>query len=373
MIKFNLLDIPEGQEAPERKKTNPSETTRTEPGISFLEESDTTEVVMAEVQEETQAEENLPFFPVEEAAQAPKEAEPAVVKSEPETAGEGYDDVYSDSKSNRYRIWGMVIFGVLAVLAFFAVRPLFTSCNETSGPLADKNAATTQPQQNNGTTAQPGQSSAATTAIPSFLQSKYKQNDGENTYRLRLLNKLLSVRSGNTQPTLVVVTSGYAFVSVAGNSRDDFSQFRKALQSANPGVKVSLESIENKIINGRDKLVADFSMTTKKLGAGTNSLPQSILNDSNFQNVLKSLIRKHGLNTTYMKKGVTEKTGRFKQAYYYAKVRGNQSSITKFINELAQNYPAVKLSKISLFPGNAKTLNGRNVNANIELIFFMPT
>ncbi len=372
MIKFNLLDIPEGQEASERKKTTPAETTRTETDISILEESETTTVVINEATEEAHLEDDRPFFPVEEAALEPEKAEPAVVKSEPETVGAGYDDVYSDSKSNRFKIWGMVIFGVLAVLAFFAVRPLFTSCNETSGPLADKNAVTTQPQQNNGTAAQPGQTSPPGTALPTFLQSKYKQNDGENTYRLRLLNKLLSVHAGNTQPTLAVVTTGYAFLSVAGNSRDDFSQFRKALQSANPGVKVSLEGIENKIINGRDKLVADFSMTTKKLGAGTNSLPPSVLNDANFQSVLRSLIKKHGLNVAYMKKGVTEKAGRFKQAYYYAKVRGNQSSIIKFLNELAQNYPAVKLSKISLFPGNAKTLNGRNVNANIELIFFMP-
>ncbi len=373
MIKINLLDIPEGQAAPERKKVNHSvETTRTEPDLTLLEQNDRTADIMGGMPEEMQDEETLPFFPVEESSQKVEEEEP-VSKPVPEADGESYEDVYSDSKSNRLKIWGMVLGGVLVVLAFFAVRPLFTSCDESSGPLVNKNATTAQPQQNNETTAQPGESSAAATTLPEFLQSKYKQNAGENTYRLNLLNSILSARSGKTEPNLVVVTTGYAFVSVAGNSRDDFSKFRKALQSANPEVKVSLESVENKVINGRDKLVADFSMTTKKLGAGATNLPQSILNDANFQNVLRSLIKKHGLNVTYLKTGDKIKSGRFKQSYYYAKIRGNQSSIINFLNELARNYPAIKFSKISLFSGNTKTLNGKNVNANIELIFFMPS
>ena len=75
---------------------------------------------------------------------------------------------------------------------------------------------------------------------------------------------------------------------------------------------------------------------------------------------------------TYFKTGDQERDGSFRKTYYYMNIRGSQSSVIKYVQELAGNFPAINIFKISLYPTNSQTISGGNITARIELIFYSP-
>lgn len=364
MVKINLLNIPEGQEVEttSRKRTETAPSDVAEFDFSQLEDTTFEETPPVErPRENVRTKEPEPFeTPVFEEADMP-----------PKTDSRARDFDDSVPKGLHYKILIGVGVLFLLVLAFFALKPLFTS--------APQPPQTTVPRSGAGTTT--GESGgvrkdapAGSTNLPPALQTRYAGNTAANNFRLGLAEKILGTTSGNIQPALVVVTSGYAFISVVGDSRDAIAQYQKALKSGVPGGQLNVEGVEKKTIGGRSGFVADFSLKTGSIpGSGATVPARQIQIDDNLPAQLRSLAQRHRLTVRYLKKGDTERTGQFQQISYYLKLQGERSAVLNFVREMTQNHPAVNLSKLSLFATPGQTLSGRtSVNANLELLFYRP-
>ncbi len=363
MVKINLLNIPEGQEVEptSRKRTETAPSDVAEFDFSQLEDTSFEPTPTAEPpRQNAPRKEPEPFeTPIFEETEPPKT----------DTRTRNFDD--SVPRGLHYKILMGVGVLLLLLLAFLALKPLFTSAPQPPQTVRPAESSTPTAGEDGGA---PTSTSAGSATLPPAVQNRYAGNSAANKFRLGLAERFLDITAGNAQPALVVVTSGYAFISVVGDSRDAIAQYQNALKSRVSGVQFHVEGVEKKTLGGRSRFVADFSLKTGAIpGGGAAVSVRQIQLDDDLPAQLRSLAQRHNLSVRYLKKGDSERTGQFQQISYYLKLQGHRSAMLNFIKEMTQSYPAINLTKLSLFATPGQTLSGRtSINANLELLFYRP-
>jgi hypothetical protein len=351
MVEVNLMDIPEEQKPSSEKKEDSSES------------------------ETTKSKVDLPFFPDRQEKSADTETKSPFFDDEPSRRSESrfakesfkseYDEEPPGFDSNISRNRMIIILGAIGVVLILLFIFLWL------GPGSEESE--NRPEITLTTPGETDSPESAENAVPSIVQTQFRENQSINQSYTNYARNFLNVSSSNTAYKMIVLTSGYLYISVLGDSRDAIAEFRKMLKGQYPGMQINIESIQDKYVNGEKKILADFSVPISPAGSGGSSSAFSQAGSSgDIRSMINSYAQKYDLRIVYSQQGEREREEQFLKTYYYTIVSGNQSSILNFLQEISQTRPEVNFIKISMYTSNSHTIDGGNVNARIELAIYNP-
>ncbi len=355
MLKVNLMNLPDDEDQPKKPEQNipevPTVTDRKKMDFSFF---DPDEEPVAETITETPA--SPPEEPLRQEENPFSVAEEDLSEEEPD-----YDSAFPKT-----RLFVFIGIGVVLILgALFLIYKLYRP-GTTEAPAAGQNIERPASTGENLTTPPPP-------AIPPALQSRYRQNMARNTEGLRFTRGFLNSGAKNTDHTLIVYTSDQILTSVLANSRDDIARYRQAVKSRFPNLQLNIETVEDKFVNGRKKLLAGFSIPIKPGRGGSAPVPSaSPLTFQEFQSQLRALQKKYGIKTAYRKVGERRRERSLNITYFYTTLTGSRTAIMNFLKEVTQRFPGMKINKLSIYPNGATSLSQGRVNARLEISYFAP-
>jgi hypothetical protein len=354
MVKVNLMDVPERQKPSGEKKqdSSESETTKSKVDLPFFPDR--------EEKPSADTETKNPFFDDE----SPKRSEPRFTD---ESFKSDYDENPPGFDSNISRNRMIIILGAIGIVLLLLFIFLWL------GPGGD--GSEDVPDKTLTTPGETGSSEEGTgSTMPDYMQAQFRQNQAMNQSYSSFARNLLNVSSANAAYKMIVLTTGYLYMSVLGDSRNAIAEFRNMLRGQYPGTQINIESIQDKYVNGEKKILADFSFPIASAGSGGSSsaLPQTGGSSGDTRSLINSYVQKHNLRAPYFQQGGRKREGQFQKTHYYVIVKGNQSSILNFLQEISQTRPEVNFTKISIYTSNSYTIDKRNVNARIELTSYNP-
>lgn len=351
MVKVNLLDFPEEKKPSGEKKKDSSEpeTTKSKVDLPFFDRE--------EKSADTETKKN-PFFEEEPSKRPDSRLERESFKSEYDEGPPSFDSSFSRSRM-------IIILGAIGIILLLLFIFLWI------GPGSDESE--TRPEITLTTPEETGAPETPGNTVPAFVQAQFRQNQAINQSYTNYAQNFLNVSSSSAAYKMLVLTSGYLYMSVLGDSRDAIAEFRRALKSQFPGVQIDIKSIQDKYVNGEKKILADFSVPISPAASGGSSSafsPPAGSGDS--RSIVSSYAQKHNLRILYSQQGEQEREGQFLKTYYYATLNGDQSSILNFLREISQARPDIHFIKVSIYTSNSHTINGGNVNARIEIATYNP-
>ncbi|NIU01686.1 MAG: hypothetical protein GWN01_12460 [Nitrosopumilaceae archaeon] len=345
------MDVPEGQQTSEEKKKDTEQQESKESEIDFSLFQPREESTPLTISQEE---------PVTQTSASPSSAQ----FTEEETGEEEEEPISFEGSFSKKKTFWFIGIGIAIVLIALFITLLL-------GP--DTSEETTASRETSTNVRGPSAPTGEQSSVPAFLQNQFAQNQQQNQHYLNLAKNFLSLRVPNAGYSMLVFTSTDLYVSVLANSRNEVAEFRQAVKEYYPRIKMNIESVEPKFVNGQEKLLADFSIPiAQTLSSGSASASQSeALNSENIQTAFTRLAREHGLNTTYFKKGDKEAGRNMQQNYFYANVIGsNRSSVLSYLSELAAKFPSIKMIKISIYPVTSAIIQTGNIKARIEFAYF---
>ncbi len=362
MVKINLLDTPEEESSSRKQKaeTPPIETPKSEMDFSFLQPEETApppEAQMSAVEPETFARQTT---------------EEDILFTAPDSGDEKGDDTFTYESSSKKKLF--IILGVILVLLLAALFVILWM-----GPGEEKPPTAMAPSESGVKPATPPSTVAPTNnTSPSgrspMLQRVYARNNGENQYYLNYASNLLGISTAQAGLSMVVLAPGAIYVSVLADSRDDIALFRRAVKDKLPGAQLQIQNISPRLIQNEQKLMADFfiplsgSVPAKPPGDNVE-----LLRGGAVLSALRAQAQSNRLRISQLKQGKKYREGIFNIIPYYMQVSGNKTAIINFLSSLTRKYPAIKFTKVSIFPSTAGVIGQGSVKARIEMIVTIPT
>jgi hypothetical protein len=346
---------------------------------------------------------DTPLFPIDEKTVEDEQEEPAVdtahldedlfkttpeepaptpppplfeVESEPQTKSaekqpEKPKHTEKQSKIAPMLKWAGIGAGILVILIalYFAFTKMFSS--DDSSNIAQPQQTVPQPQTNTQPVSETAETPPQTNTIPQLIAGQYRLNAVENNFRLSTANKLSGIKSGGYLPKLVVVADGYAYLSVLAASRSDANQLAGKIKAALNGGTVKLENTETVVIDGRNKVLANFSVRLPSPAAGSVATNfDKVIDEANLNNTLKALATRHKVKMNYFKRGIKKQQQQLTATNYYLSINGAQQNIAEFVAALAKEVPAISIQKLSIFSQNRYSINPNRTLANLDIVFY---
>ncbi|GEM_PF-7101256 len=362
MVKINLLDTPEDEPSFRKQKseTPPVETPKSEMDFSFLQPEETTPPPEPQI------------APAEPATFPRQSTEEDVLFAPPGTTDEKTEDTFTYESGSKKKLF--IILGVIVVLLLVALFVILWM-----GPEPESPSTVTPPVKSGGPpgAGQPGTSPTAQTSqnrVSPMLQRVYAQNNGENQFYLNYATNLLGISTARAGLSMVVIAPGAIYVSVLADSRDDIARFRQAAKDKLPGMQLQIQNISPRIVQDQQKLMADFFIPLS--GSATPKPPGNTvepLSEGAVLSTLRAQAHSTRLRVVRLKQGQKHRTGVLNIIPCYMTVSGSKSAIIKFLTELTRKYPAIQLTKVSIFPSGTGVIHQGNVKARIEMNVTTPT
>lgn len=215
----------------------------------------------------------------------------------------------------------------------------------------------------------------AANLIPDYVADKYSENITNNVFNLNYAGNFLKAGIPSANYRLLVVTPGYLYMSVLGNSRDDIAEFRRSVKKSYPAVLLTPEAEEDRFLdNGGQQLMIDFSSPIKDRPSRTaTSSRTEIVTETEVANAIRSLADGNNVQIIYSKRGADISSESFRKATHYITLLGNQSNTLNYLEELGQNYPAIAVSKAAFYPERGTgRMGGGRIKTRVDLAFLAP-
>lgn len=215
----------------------------------------------------------------------------------------------------------------------------------------------------------------AANLIPDYVADKYAENITNNVFNLNYASNFLKAGIPSANYRLLVVTPGYLYMSVLGNSRDDIAEFRRSVKKSYPAVLLTPEAEEDRFLdNGGQQLMIDFSSPIKDRPSRTaTSSRTEIVTETEVANAIRSLADGNNVQIIYSKRGADINNESFRKATHYITLLGNQTNTLNYLEELGQNYPAIAVSKAAFYPERGTgRMGGGRIKTRVDLAFLAP-
>jgi hypothetical protein len=399
MVKLNLLEIPEGQTPPPENLVKPTANVKSSVMDDTLELLDKKEPTPTD---DFEFDMDTPLFPIDENAVEETQEEPVentaaleedLFKTTPEEPSPTAPPLFEAAeepqtktteappttsehteKQNNFAPmlkWAGIGVGILVLLIalYFAFTKFFSSDDATN--IAQPQQTVPQTQNNPQAPAETAETPAQANTIPQLIAGQYRLNAVENNFRLNTANKLSGIKSGGYLPKLVVVADGYAYLSVLAASRNEANQLAGKIKAALNGGTVKLENTETVVIDGHNKVLANFSVRLPSPAAGSVTTNfDKVVDEANLNNVLKALATRHKVRMNYFKRGAKKQQQQLTATNYYLSINGAQQNIADFVAALAKEVPAISIQKLSIFSQNRFSINPNRTLANLDIVFY---
>ncbi len=360
MVKINLLDLSEDKVIFEKgavaSTTEKAAKDDREFSIESVDElfqaSQASKKPQPEKPSTKQEEEPISEKPIQSSSKTPSEVYEESIKSSEE-------ETFNHSPRGKiFFIAGILVVGIAA--AFLLYLFVFGEKEkDITPPVAD------------ATIEEPKQAPPETESMPAVNQqvlNLYSRNKAKNDYGLNVAQNLMSFSQNDVKFALMVLTPEQIQYSILADSRNALANYQSNMQQQLANMQFRLVNSEEMFTSGETKILADFTLA---LG-GPNTVPPisdfKEIKSGDMQSMLRSLSQKHQLNLQYFKRGQQTKSGQFNQTKYYATLAGNVETLMRFIQEIAEAYPAISFSKIAFNPSNLSTLGKGQITARITLV-----
>lgn len=341
MVRLNLMEPPP-EETPRKKPSEEEVPVPEEPktdSSDFLEEMESLSHGTSEIEPPPVAEE------------PPIEPQPAFAASatEESTTSDEESEYTFESTFPKKKLF--VVLGIFIGLVVSAILIYLLVISGGGEKTASPSQATTKPVTQK-TATQANQRNL-------MLQSRYAAIQARNQFYVQTIATIFHLQVRGVDPVLLVSTPDRLTISLKGDSRDQIAQFRIRFKQQMPGVPLELEGSGFYNEGGQQKILVDFSLPIQANvgGAGASiTIPRSM---AQVQSQFQQFAQNNGLRLTYFKTGKQAREGLFQATNFYAHLSGTKSRLLQFLQQTAQQLPALRFQKIEL--GTQNFRSGRNV------------
>lgn len=208
----------------------------------------------------------------------------------------------------------------------------------------------------------------AVPGVPSEIQALYQENKTSNVHGVNMAQRLMNLPATNIQVALMVLTPTQIQLSVQAGSRGGLDSYQATLRQNFPASQVRLVNTEEMRISGENKILADFTFTL--------SQPQTTASLDNYQKVtsegiqttFRSLAQRHQINLQSIKKGQPTRADQVTKTKFYSILSGDQDRLMRFIQEIADRFPAILFTKIALNPSDWVATGRNQMTARINFV-----
>jgi hypothetical protein len=339
MVKLNLLEVPEKQVVTrEKEQKGVSEEEKSNEGQEFS--IDSVDQLFKSKEKPTPLSiEEEPEVEVEKLPKPKPSPSPEVTQRRPQKREFIPEERFEEPGANRKIIFGIVGTLVIIIIALLIYWFLPTGEKEEPPVVVEEQPVQTQEQ-------------IALHRSQQELEKQLVNNFSNNSSSLTMAKNLLHSSYEGVEYSVLVVTQDLVQLSVLSNSPEQAEYYRNYLSNKFPQSSVKLVGTIQSTTDNTVMYLSDFYMNLAPTDASRPIGSYREVNSNSIKSVLDATAQNYQLRVQYFNKGKQTQSGLLKHTNYYYHLRGLPESVLNFLQDVINNYPAIKFTKIAINPGN---------------------
>ncbi len=203
------------------------------------------------------------------------------------------------------------------------------------------------------------------------ILSIFQENLAYNQFIVTQLQEMIQRRPKTTKIALMVVTPKEIDLTVLADSREKIAQFHLALKHNFPKLPFRILSVQDKFENDKTQYYADFS--AKVMPSRIPPHNQSInitVQPQNIEAELKQLAENNHITVAKLKRGKVISQAKYNLIRYYLHLNGTRENLIRFLSDMIQHYPMIRINKATLFFYNLASISDKNLSSRISFTFY---